>query len=231
MQYMGGKFRLAKWICPILTSIMQERGLRHFVDLFCGSCNIVGNMQHVTGNRYANDLHADLIAMWQAVQTGWRPPESVTPQMHKQLMATRGQAPDPLRAFVGFGCSYRGKYFGGFDPSYSQGPSQRSVAEKADLITGVRFTSGDFRRVRIPKRSLVYCDIPYQSTEKYSVGKFPHDEFCDWAEQTSRTNPVVVSEYHRNVAHRNVIATRESVSFMKSVHHGTPTLEALVLLG
>lgn len=230
MHYMGGKFHLAKWICPIIEQVMQERGRRHFVDLFCGSCNIVANVT-VPGRRIANDRHADLIAMWQATQNGWSPPPCVSRQDHKEWMSTRGQTPHPLRAFIGFGCSYRWKYFGGYDPNASQGPSQRAVAIKAPQLAGVEFHSGDYRAVRIPSRSLIYCDIPYQATAGYTVGKFDHSAFWDWAEQTSRKTPVLVSEYLHNVQHRNVIATRESVSFMKSVHRGTPTTEAIVLLG
>lgn len=73
MKYMGGKFHLAKWIVPILMKQMQLHGCLHFADLFCGAVNIVGNMP-ATGRRIANDRHADLIALWQAVQTGYTPP-------------------------------------------------------------------------------------------------------------------------------------------------------------
>lgn len=80
MRYMGGKFHLAKWICPILIDLMQTRRLRNFVDLFCGACNVVGNMPADRGRRIANDRHPDLIALWQAVQTGYTPPRPARPR-------------------------------------------------------------------------------------------------------------------------------------------------------
>lgn len=227
MRYMGGKYHTAKWICPILLQLINERKLLNFVDLFCGAVNITCGMTEVPGRRLANDRQADLIALWQAVQTGYTPPHSCTQQIHKRLMATRGQAPDPLRAFVGFGCSYRGKYFGGFDPR-GAAVSVRAIEKKRPHLTGVEFTSLDYREVPIPARSLVYCDIPYESTEGYSVGKFDHAEFWHWAERQSRRSTIVVSEYHRNVIHRNVIATCESIRTISRA--AAPTTEALVLV-
>lgn len=142
-------------------------------------------------------------------------------------MATRGQSPDPLRAFVGFGCSYRGKYFGGFDPHGAE-VSSRSIEKKRPGLVGIEFSNLDYRDVTIPRGSLVYCDIPYERTEKYAVGKFDHAAFWSWAKQESRRSTIVVSEYHRNVTDKPILATRDSMRFISRIP--TPTTEALVLL-
>lgn len=226
MRYMGGKCQLAKWIVPILIKQMQLHGCLHFADLFCGAVNIVGNMP-VTGRRIANDRHADLIALWQAVQLGYTPPPALSRGKYARLKATRGQTPDPLRAFAGFGCSYRGKYFGGYDPD-GAGKARRSIQAKAPLIAGVEFHCLDYREVKIPDRTLIYCDIPYRGTTQYGV-RFDHDAFWRWAETRSRTNPIVVSEYARNAGAYHVLASRRSTCLM-SDRHTIPTEEVLLLL-
>ena len=226
MQYMGGKFHHARWICPILIELMQEHDCLHFADLFCGAVNIVANMP-ATGRRLANDRHPDLIALWQAVQNGYLPPSRLSRGKYARLKATRGEAPDPLRAFAGFGCSYRGKNFAGFVPD-GAAQARQAIIAKAQKLDGVEFSCLDYRDVPIPERTLIYCDIPYSGTTQYGV-RFDHESFWQWAEQTSRSHPVVVSEYSRNASGRRVIATRRSSSFM-SQGQSIPTEEALILL-
>lgn len=54
MRYFGGKQRISKHLCKFLNSQLTPGGC--FVDLFCGSCNVIsGIRQDVI--RYANDKH------------------------------------------------------------------------------------------------------------------------------------------------------------------------------
>ena len=74
MQYMGGKARIAKYLVPVLQERLKDK--ETFVDLFCGSCNIISAIK--APNRIANDLHKELIALHKSVQQGWIPPSVVT---------------------------------------------------------------------------------------------------------------------------------------------------------
>ena len=107
MQYFGGKARLAPQIVTYLNSI---RGSRHFHEPFVGGANIVSNM---IGCRFAYDLCQPLITMYNALQTGWVPPIKVS-ETDYNLLNERRDACDPMTAFAGFGCSFAGKYFGGY---------------------------------------------------------------------------------------------------------------------
>ena len=49
-----------------------------------------------------------------------------------------------------------------------------------------------YEQVKIPKNSVVYCDIPYKGTDKY-ISKFDHDAFYKWA--LSQPFEVYISEY------------------------------------
>jgi DNA adenine methylase len=109
VQYFGGKSRIAKPLSRFL--IERLRPGQAFVDLFCGGCNIIAEMP---GNRIriANDINPYLIAMWKALQDGWNPPEQLTRNEYYDIKNNldRDMA---LSAFVGFGCSFAGKWWGG----------------------------------------------------------------------------------------------------------------------
>ena len=100
MQYMGGKVRISKYLVPVLQERLKDKDT--FVDLFCGSCNIISAIK--APNRIANDLHKELIALHKAVQQGWVPPSSVSELEYKEIKNSN-EVPDYLKAFVGFGCS------------------------------------------------------------------------------------------------------------------------------
>lgn len=51
-----------------------------------------------------------------------------------------------------------------------------------------------YEQVVIPPDSVIYCDIPYESTNKYNkAGNFDYERFYTWAE--SQTPPVFISSY------------------------------------
>lgn len=57
----------------------------------------------------------------------------------------------------------------------------------------------DYSCVNIPTGSLVYCDIPYKTTErKYYGVKFDHNRFQDWCVNFAKSRPdcqLIISEY------------------------------------
>ena len=106
MRYFGGKAKIAKELSKELQSRLKEG--QAFVDLFCGSCNVVSKIKAPV--RIANDLHKELISLHKAVQQGWIPPSSVSELEYKEIKNSN-EVPDYLKAFVGFGCSFAGRYF------------------------------------------------------------------------------------------------------------------------
>lgn len=52
---------------------------------------------------------------------------------------------------------------------------------------------GDYRAVKIPAGSVVYCDIPYVGTAGYNGETFDHGAFYEWAERQTAT--LIISEY------------------------------------
>lgn len=56
----------------------------------------------------------------------------------------------------------------------------------------------DFRDIPLDKikNYVIYCDIPYRDTTKYSTGGFPYEEFYEWVKKASVNNTVLISEYN-----------------------------------
>lgn len=118
MKYVGSKGKHARSILPIV--LRDRRADQAYVEPFVGGASM---LSAVSGRRIAGDLHAPLIAMWQAVARGWSPrshQEVLDSKLYARckLLAKQGSL-DPIVAFMGFSLSFGGKWFGGFrnDPS------------------------------------------------------------------------------------------------------------------
>lgn len=202
MQYFGGKARIAKPLAEYLNSQLKEG--QPFVDLFCGSCNVVSKIDP-NRIRIANDLHYELIALLKSTQNGCFNPVRISEEEYKAIKKDRNENyPAWFRGFVGFGLSFSGKWFGGFarnsrgDDYFSN--AVNSVQKKSEKLLDVEFSNKSYKDVALPENSMLYCDIPYKNSVGYSVGDFNHEEFYKWAEQKQSEGFIVlVSEYSKNV--------------------------------
>lgn len=109
MRYVGGKARTSKDIAKVLNSNLKEN--QTFVDLFCGSCNVIEKIDN-NRERIANDKHTYLIEMWKALQDGWTPPTDISEETYNNIKNGYVNVDPCLKGFVGFGCSYAGRWFG-----------------------------------------------------------------------------------------------------------------------
>lgn len=202
MQYLGGKARIAKPLSEFLNAQMQPGQV--FVDLFCGSCNVVSNIRQDV-KRYANDKNKFLHSMWSALQCGWTPPYPVDQDMYYRVKESPPltKEDEALRAFVGYGLSFSGKWWGGYarckrGDDYSAN-AYNSTMKKANKMQDVKFFCVDYSDFVCPEGSLVYCDIPYKNTTQYSaVGDFDYERFYAWLREQKQCR-VLVSEYKHNV--------------------------------
>ena len=193
MQYMGGKSRISKQIAEILNSAINRD--TPFVSLFCGSCAIESKVQ--ADVKILNDKHPYLIAMWQALQNGWMPPDVVTKEEYYRVKANMDENP-ALTGFVGFGCSFGGKWWGGYAKDKRGddycGQAKRGLLKDLVGIQSATFTCLDYHDVEIPDGAVVYCDPPYINTTGYTVGQFDTNEFWEYMRQLSKQCDVYISE-------------------------------------
>ena len=193
MRYMGGKSRISKQIAEILNSAIDKD--TPFASLFCGSCAIESKVQ--ADVKILNDKHPYLIAMWQALQNGWMPPDVVTKEEYYRVKANMDENP-ALTGFIGFGCSFGGKWWGGYAKDKRGddycGQAKRGLLKDLVGIQSATFTCLDYHDVEIPDGAVVYCDPPYVNTTGYTVGQFDTDEFWDYMRQISKRCNVYISE-------------------------------------
>ena len=193
MQYMGGKSRISKQIAEVLNSAINKD--TPFVSLFCGSCAIESKVQ--ADVKILNDKHPYLIAMWQALKNGWMPPDVVTKEEYYRVKANMDENP-ALTGFVGFGCSFGGKWWGGYAKDKRGddycGQAKRGLLKDLSGVVNATFTCLDYKDVEIPDGAVVYCDPPYANTTGYTLGQFDTDEFWDYMRQLSKRCDVYISE-------------------------------------
>ena len=190
---MGGKSRISKQMAEILNSAIDKN--KPFVSLFCGSCAIESKVQ--ADVKILNDKHPYLIAMWQALQNGWTPPDVVTKEEYYRVKANMDENP-ALTGFVGFGCSFGGKWWGGYAKDKRGddycGQAKRGLLKDFSGVRHATFTCLDYHDVEIPDGAVVYCDPPYANTTGYTVGQFDTNEFWDYMRQLSKRCDVYISE-------------------------------------
>jgi DNA adenine methylase len=213
VQYLGGKFKQASWLCAILEA--ERKPGQRFVDVFTGGANIVAGMgDH--GPRVANDGCEPLITLYRAWLDGWRPPAEVSEQLYHEVKAKRDPT-DPLTAFVGFGCAFGAKWFGGYardNPAHGTRYCQmatRGLERKLTRCQDVSFVCSDFADLEILPGDLVYCDPPYRGTTAYGYFRgFDYDRYLSKLTEWSVIADVFVSEYAAQSSTWELVSERQN---------------------
>lgn len=200
MKYMGSKNRIASEILPIILKNRTDE--QWYVEPFCGGCN---TLDKVEGKRIGNDFNTYLILMWQAIQKGWIPPTNITKDDYSQIKKEKHLFSPALVGWVGIGCSYSGKWFGGYAGKTNTKigtvrdyilESQKAIIKQKDGLIDVVFYNLSYNKLIIPNNSIVYCDPPYEGTTKYE-NDFDHKKFWDWCrDMIGSGHKVFVSEYN-----------------------------------
>lgn len=195
MQYLGGKSRIAKKIINF-TLAERHQGMT-WVEPFMGSCKV---LSLVDGERIGNDINYDVVSLMKALQNGYVPPTEISEDLYTKMKANKEMYPPHLRGFVGHACSFAGQPWGTFARDPKGGTNfaakgSRALVKLSKLIKGVEFQHGSYEDLKIPPKSLVYCDPPYDGTTGYGF-KFVQADFLYWCKQLVKDGHLVfISEY------------------------------------
>jgi hypothetical protein len=152
MKYLGGKQRLGKHLSPVLKELwnyvleITGKQLDGYLEPFCGSLGVFRNMTDLNTNKLiANDYHPDLIQMWNEVKYGtFIYPDAVSEEEY--IAAKKLESPNALKAFIGFGMSFGGRFFGAFAHKYTNDKKEdfckemtHSLKRAAPLIKNSEF--------------------------------------------------------------------------------------------
>lgn len=201
MKYMGSKARFARAIYTRICELTPRNG-RPWVEPFAGGMNMICEVPFEDGPRYANDYNPYLIELFKALSSGWIPPKSVTREFYEKCRRLDGEM--HIIGYVGFNCSYSGKWFGGYAGEVTtsigtvrnyQDEAFRNIQKQIEKLKEVSYSNYSYDEVKIPENSIVYCDPPYEGTTKYKED-FNHCEFWGWVRRVSKEHDVFVSEYN-----------------------------------
>lgn len=190
---MGSKRRHAKQIIPII--LADRRPGQAYVEPFVGGANLI---EGVTGARIGADINPHLICLLSAVADGWEPPGFVSNEMYNHAKENREITPEV--GFIGFLCSFGGRWFEGFARN-SRGTNfaadgRRALLRQAPLLKGISFSCGSYETLIYPEGSIIYCDPPYFGAKGYGTTKFDHVRFWAWVRSmTAAGHAVFVSEH------------------------------------
>lgn len=192
MHYFGGKFKTCKQIAEVLKTYKQPN--QEYFEPFVGAAWVLKEMD---GRRVASDGNRALIELYKALQNGWQPPEHISEEQYKNIKSN--QKEDALTAFAMVGCSFSGKWAGGYTRcnrgrNYAK-DARNSLLRKLPKIIDVEFIHGLYDE-HTPKNMLIYCDPPYAGTTGYkSLPKWDSEKFWDVMREWSKYNTVIISEY------------------------------------
>ena len=191
MRYLGGKQRIGRQLADVINTIGTVSGAETYCEPFCGMCG-VGRAVTIP-RRVFSDASEDLILLLLALRDGWEPPTTLTRDEYKAL---RHSEPSALRGFAGFGCSFGGKWFGGY-ASDRQGTNYALNGSRSGVKLGLDLRGSTITRhsyLDAPKADITYCDPPYAGTTSYgAVGPWDVDAFWEWVRH--RGGLIFVSEY------------------------------------
>jgi DNA adenine methylase len=195
---MGSKARFSKEILPIILKDRTDN--QWYIEPFAGGMNMICEVE---GNRVANDIHYYLIKMWKELVSGWVP-KKITKEEYSEVRTEPSKYPPHFVGWVGFNCSYSGKWFGGFAGETKtkigtvrdyQFEAINNVSKQVDRMSGVIFQNKPYYELELPPNSIIYCDPPYEGTTQYA-NDFNHKLFWDWVRDTTKKgHKVFVSEY------------------------------------
>lgn len=230
MQYFGGKHRHAGWLREHVLPIVNGRRL---VEPFCGGLSATVALQP----QLAADISPSLISLYKAVRCGWQPPENLTEDQYCKLKE-RKDPDDPMTAFAGFGCSFGGKWFGGYargtpGRNYTAAAA-RGLVKKVKLIANTDLQTGSYCSLLIRAGDVIYCDPPYNATSHgYDAPKWNSEAFWEWSQWCAdvRGAIVLVSEFSApEIA--TVVAEKVAWSGVDGHNSGTRnTVEKLYRIG
>lgn len=204
MRYSSGKTRIAGQIASAI--LKREGGAKPIlVSLFCGGLSVETKLAPHFEKVICSDKQKYLIELYKAVQNGWIPPDELTEADYKYIKDNPDENP-ALTAFAGFGCSFGGKWFGGYGRHGTKDKHalERSMCEESKrallrdfaILKNVTFLNEDYRNIDIPDGAVIYADPPYKGKmAAYGLSEtFDTNEFWNWVRETCKTHHVYVSE-------------------------------------
>lgn len=190
---MGGKWRQGPKIAEVITPYLKPGD--RYVEPFCGAMGSASRVaERSPGLKMElSDVNPALIRTWQAALfEGWIPPDVVTEEEYRWYKDVR-DPDDPMTAYVGYGMSFGGKWFGGYarngrGTNYAIN-AKRSLLLKASLL----LRACNYEDVTGP--GVYYLDPPYAGRTKAHGVDFDSGRFWDYTRERVGEATVFITEF------------------------------------
>lgn len=204
IKYIGSKTRISKQITNIINDLIVQNNIDTYIEPFVGGANVVDKI--ICKNKICGDNNEYLIALWKSLQKGYQPLEFISREDYYDIKLNKEKHPKEVVALCGILASYNGNWFrayGGYSVTktgkdrnyYAEGV--RGLMKQVSKILDVDFRCCDYKDFSNVKNTLIYCDKPYEGTDKcYSDKQFNHSEFWKWCREMSKNNTVIISEFN-----------------------------------
>ena len=197
MKYMGSKNRIAKYILPIILKDRKEN--QWYVTPFVGGGNTIDK---VDGLRIGADYDKDVINALKLIRDNI----NLIPKNNKEFTEqdyykVKNNPNHILYGYVAFAFSYASKKWGGWSRNKKKtrdyvAESYRNALKQHKKLQGIKLIHSNYKDLKIPDNSIIYCDPPYANTTKYKTN-FDHNEFWNWCRKKIKEgHQVFVSEYN-----------------------------------
>ena len=181
MKYVGSKRLIFRKFKHLIDSVRGENSV--YVEPFVGGGD---SIQYMKNPRIGYDIDKDVIDALILIRDNI----DILPKNKNEFTVDdyyrcKNNIDCKIRSYVAFALSYGGKKWGGWCRD-SQGKrdyvaeAYRNALKQTKLLQGCIFKQSNFLDIEVPKQAVVYCDIPYKSTTKYS-NTFDYDKFYSWA--------------------------------------------------
>lgn len=206
--YHGGKQKIGKELSTLIYDISTQFCFepKGYCEPFCGMLGVFQYIPKLFGDNIdyiASDINGSVIEMWKKAKNGWIPPINCDKDIFNNLKKSTSSSEE--KGFIGHACSFRNIYFGSY-ASHTRAvekvkESSKNVVNIANNLKNVNFLHGDYTEYKHLKNYIIYCDPPYEISEKryytedLKINKFDALKFWDFCRYVGENNIVIVSEY------------------------------------
>jgi len=216
---MGSKNKIAKQLASIIEKD-KNNDEQFYIEPFVGGANLIDKINFK--NKIGYDIHEYLIALLSAIRDDWEPPKNISKQEYYDIKENINNYDKHLVGFVGFLCSFGGKWWGGyaFDKKNNRNyalEAKTNLKKQAPNLKNILFECSDYASIKVPPNSIIYCDPPYKDTTEYR-NKFDHEKFYDWCrEKRNEGHTIFLSEYRAPSDFKEVLEIKAKTSLCKNV--------------
>lgn len=135
--------------------------------------------------------------MFKGLQNGYELPNEISEEEYKHIR-THKDEDMALTGFVGFACSFGGRWFKGYARDRTNRnycfQGKRSLLKNIETFKNMSFICHDYKDVELPINSVIYADPPYANTTQYDNKIFDSDAFWEYARKVSQSHIMFISE-------------------------------------